>query len=268
MRRLRAAGAALLLTGCALVTQAETDRIVAIERAGQEPLLYLATVPEGKRPRDGALLFVGGDGALDLAGKGMPRPENSFLLHARRVFAEHGVAVAAFDPGAGALSDQDRMSSAHAEEALLVLRDFRKRYRLDRITLVGTSRGTISAAYLALRFPRDIDGVVLAATVFASSRTGPGLEGFDFGQIGVPLLFLHHRYDACAVTPPSSAQDLSDRYEVIFLEGGQKKGEPCGPFSPHGFLGQESEAVSAISAWILRQRESSDGPENREAAPR
>ncbi|MGV3654929.1 MAG: alpha/beta fold hydrolase, partial [Noviherbaspirillum sp.] len=168
--------------GCVHATVAEGDSIVEIDRPGQAPLRYLATVPEGKPPSAGALLFVGGDGVLDLAGKGIPHPGNSFLLHARRVFAEHGLAVAAFDPGTGPLSDQDRMSAAHAEEARRVLRDFRQRYKLDRITLIGTSRGTISAAWLALRFRGEIDGVVLASTVFASSRTGPGLEGFDFGQ--------------------------------------------------------------------------------------
>jgi hypothetical protein len=255
MRWFRIAITVLLLASGMLAAHAATDRIVTIERTGYSPLLYLATVPDGEKPKGGALVFVGGDGVLDLAGQGIPQPGNSFLLLARRVFAEHGLAIAVFDPSteSGPLSDQNRMSQAHAQEARLVLQDFRDRFNLGRITLIGASRGTISAAHLALRFPQDINGVVLAATVFVGSRTGPGLEGFDYGQIDVPLLFLHHRYDACSVTPPSGAESMRDRYAVIFLEGGQEKGEPCGPFSPHGFLGQESEAVAAISAWILQQ---------------
>jgi pimeloyl-ACP methyl ester carboxylesterase len=146
------------------------------------------------------------------------------------------------------------MSARHAQEVERVLDDFKNRFGLDRIFLIGTSRGTVSAAYLALRLANKIDGVVLAATVFSRSRTGPGLDGFNFGRIPVPLLFIHHRHDACTVTPPAAAEQISTRFPVIFLEGGDEpRGEACGPFSPHGFLGCEREAVMAISAWMRMQ---------------
>jgi hypothetical protein len=258
--RMRIAVGALLLLAAACgagAACAATDRIVRIEQAGQPSLLYLATIPDTAAPKTGAILFVGGDGVINLAEQGIPDPGESFLVKARHVFAQYGVVAATFEPGAASapLSDQTRMSALHAEEVDRVLTDFKNRFQLDQVYLVGTSRGTISAAHLALRFRKKIDGVVLASAVFSSSRTGPGLAGFDYQKIEAPLLFVHHRHDACKVTPPAEAEKMRARFPVVFIDGGEEGGgEACKPFGPHGFLGREEETVAAISAWILSRK--------------
>jgi predicted alpha/beta hydrolase family esterase len=252
-----ASGALLLLAAVCGAVYAATDRIVKIDRPDQPPLLYLATVPDTGAPRTGAILFVGGDGVVNLADNGIPDPGDSFLVKARQAFAGHGVVTAIFEPGAASapLSDRIRMSALHAQEVDRVLTDFKSRFQLDRVYLVGTSRGTISAAHLALRFRKKIDGVVLASTVFSSSRTGPGLAGFDYQKIEAPLLFVHHRHDACKVTPPAEAEKMQARFPVVFIDGGEEgAGEACKPFGPHGFLGREEETVAAISEWILSRK--------------
>lgn len=234
-------------------TYAASDNIVRIEREGKAPLFYLATIPETTLPKVGVILFVGSDGVLDLQNNGIPHPGNNFLLRARGVFTDSGMATATFDPSADSapLSDGVRMSALHTGEVRQVLHDFKSRFGLDEIYLVGTSRGTISAAHLAVELKNELSGVVLTSTVFVSSRTGPGLAAFDYDQIQIPLLFVHHRDDRCRVTPPGGAEKMMDRFPVIFIEGGAgEQGESCGPFSAHGYLGREAETVAIISDWI------------------
>lgn len=256
MKKAATLGFVLVLAASAVLAQVPKDSIVTIERDGKAPLLYLATVPETNAPKVGAILFAGSEGVLDLAHKGIPKPGNNFLIRSRQLFAERGIVTAAFDPSAdsGPLTDRQRMSALHAEEVEQVLTDFKKRYGLEAVYLVGTSRGTISAAYLAVHFKDRINGVALTSTVFSSSRAGSGLAGFNFEQIQVPLLFVHHRRDACKVTPPSSAESLSAYFTVRFIDGGDEgNGDVCGPFSAHGYLGREKEAIDTISDWMLRK---------------
>lgn len=241
-------------------SHAAGDGIVKIERAGKAPVLYLATIPDAPT-KVGAILFAGSNGVVGLAEKGIPHPGGNFLVRSRQLFSGHGIATTVFDPSADSapLTDAIRMSATHAEEVKLVLDDFKKKYGLDEIYLVGTSRGTVSAAYLALQFKDNISGVVLTSTVFSRTRSNYGLDGFDFGNIKVPLLFVHHRQDGCKSTRPAGAENMSKRYKVIFIEGGEDGADACGPFSHHGYLGREKEAVGIISDWILAPKPHADG---------
>jgi alpha-beta hydrolase superfamily lysophospholipase len=180
-------------------------------------------------------------------------------VRSRELFVQDGLAAAVYDPSGdiGAMSDADRMSTRHAEEVAQVLADFKRRSGVTKVYLVGTSRGTISAAYLANALKQQVDGVVLSSTLFASSLAGPGLSGFDFGTISQPLLFVHHVADACWVTPPRAAQALADRYPLIQVEGGSLGGggkDACGPWSAHGYFGRETETVRAIADWIRERK--------------
>jgi pimeloyl-ACP methyl ester carboxylesterase len=125
------------------------------------------------------------------------------------------------------------------------------------IYLVGTSRGTLSAAFVARDLGRDIAGVVLTSTMFGSSnarRQAPTLRGFDYGAIQTPLLFVHHRQDGCEHTPYASAASMAPRYELISVSGGKAaESGPCEPYSAHGYFGREAPTVDAIAAWMLKR---------------
>jgi len=99
-----------------------------------------------------------------------------------------------------------------------------------------------------------VDGVALTATPFLASGRQPGLNGFDFSSIPVPLLFVHHVDDGCDYTPFSAAMPLADRYPVVSVSGGPPpQSKPCEAMSPHGFLGREADAIEAIAKWMLKQ---------------
>ncbi|MGH6689214.1 MAG: hypothetical protein ACREF4_00825 [Gammaproteobacteria bacterium] len=41
------------------------------------------------------------------------------------------------------------------------------------------------------------------------------------------------------------------RKELVAIDGGTSRGDPCEAFAYHGFNGLEREVVSRIAAWIL-----------------
>jgi pimeloyl-ACP methyl ester carboxylesterase len=237
---------------------ATNEQLVDLIKPNGTGLRYLLTTDsdETPAPQIGIVLFVGANGQVKLA-DGIPQPGTNFLVRARKLFAEAGLPVAVYDPSPdiGALSDGARMAQPHADEVAQVLKDFKQKTGIKQAYLVGTSRGTISAAYLAVAFGDEVDGVVLTSTLFQASRAGPGLSGFDFSTIKQPLLFVHHVSDGCKTTAPRYAKALSGKYPVIWVEGVEgAQGDSCGPFSPHGYLGRESGTVRAIADWILYRK--------------
>jgi pimeloyl-ACP methyl ester carboxylesterase len=141
-----------------------------------------------------------------------------------------------------------------ADEVAQVLAHLKLETGIRHVYLIGTSRGTISAAHLALALQDQVDGVVLTSTLCQASRAGPGLSGFDFSAIRQPLLFVPHVADGCKTTPPQYARSLSGKYPVVWVGGQQESGgDACGPFSAHGYLGHESATVHAIAEWILQR---------------
>jgi hypothetical protein len=70
--------------------------------------------------------------------------------------------------------------------------------------------------------------------------------------VKIPLLFVHHREDACASTPYRDAQRLAASYPLVSVNGGNTpETGPCDPLAPHGYYGKEAETVAAIANWML-----------------
>lgn len=231
-------------------------------RPGVSQSYFIATLPQ--QPRAVALLFPGSGGLIRLRQeKGQIRfGQNNFLVRARGEFVKRGIIAAIVDAPSDrqsgwGMSDEFRLSEEHFTDISAVLADLGKRFAGMPIFLVGTSRGTISAAALGARAGQAA-GVVLTSTMFRkagikSNEPGPGLSGFDFATIKLPVLFAHHVSDQCAVTPYGDAARLVDKYPLISVLGGRSpESGPCDPFSAHGFFGKESETVEQIVNWMLK----------------
>jgi hypothetical protein len=245
----------LLLAGAG----ASAEDIVTLPTRASVTQSYLLTTPEGAKARGVAILFVGGPGKVDLeretARNAVDR--GNFMVRSRHLFARNGIAAVVVDAPSDqpqGMDDFFRLGNAHAEDVGRVIADLKTRFPGLPVYLVGTSRGTISAAAVGKRAGKAVDGVVLTATLFLATRKQPGLSGFDFSSIPSPLLFVHHVNDGCAYTPHSSAKRLSDRYPLISVSGGAPaQSAPCEALSEHGFLGKEAETVSAIAKWMLKE---------------
>lgn len=126
------------------------------------------------------------------------------------------------------------------------------------VWLVGTSRGTQSAAHVAtsLEAPHGPDGVVLTATILIDPRGRP-VTAMPMERLRMPVLVVHHEQDACSHCPYSEVPALmgklggAPRSQAIGMTGGTTRGDPCEAASYHGFNGIEAEVVQKTVAWML-----------------
>jgi len=253
---------ALLLT---LRGSAWAQEIVTLPTRGSVTQSYFLTSTP-KQLQAIAVLFPGSGGAIQLRSEGgQPKfAGGNFLVRSRAEFVKRGVIAAIVDApsdqqGGWGMPDEFRLGEEHATDIGAVIADLRKRLPNLPLFLIGTSRGTISAAALAARLKPSISGAVLTATMFRpagrrSNEPGPGLSKFDFAAIQVPLLFAHHVSDQCSVTPYGDAARYSDKFPLITVWGGlPPESSPCEARSQHGFLGKEPETVEQIVNWMLKK---------------
>ncbi len=225
------------------------------------------------QPRDGVavlgavVLLAGGDGHLKLDGNACAKALNgNFLVRSARLFREAGYVTALVDAptdhqGADGLAGF-RNVEAHALDLGRVVADLRQRGN-GPVWVIGTSRGTISAANVAARASGDglPDGLVLSSALMQGSR---GLKPwvlqtvFDLplAAIKLPVLVIGHVNDQCLRSPPAEmprlvAQLGSTRKQLVAVEGGaapsgQASLAACEGRSPHGYVGQEAATVDTI----------------------
>lgn len=243
----------------AIFDAAAAEEIVTLATRADVTQSYLLSAPASGKPSAMALLFAGGAGRVNLARE--QERENlargNFLVRSRRHFAQAGVTAAVLDAPSdqpNGMEGEFRLGADHAADVAKVVADLKSRYPGLPVFLVGTSRGTVSAASVGARLGKNVDGVVLTATVFLPARRPgrPGLSGFDFASIASPLLLVHQVDDECATTPYSDARALFERYPLISVSGGlPPQSAPCQAMSSHGFLGREAETVGEIVNWML-----------------
>lgn len=204
-----------------------------------------------------AVLLTGGDGILNMESQGEQirwrREGNSFVtIKAKDIFRDFDTAVAVVD----APSDwrgfghphEYRVVQNHVVDVGAIVKDVQSRIPNARIFLIGTSSGTVSAAYVGRALGSTIDGVVLSSTITQSRMS---LSGFDYSAIKVPLLFVHQVNDPCQYTPYWGIKNQEERYPFIKVTGGDAtRDNGCGPNGPHGFLGREYEVVREIKNWM------------------
>jgi hypothetical protein len=225
---------------------------------------FLARVPQS--PQAVAVLFPGSGGLIQLRNeKGQVKfSTGNFLVRSRAEFVNRSVVTAIIDApsdqqGGWGMGDEFRLGDAHFTDVSAVIEDLGKRFPGMPLFLVGTSRGTISAAAVGARLGQGVAGVVLTSTMFRqiprnSKEPGAGLSKFDFATIKTPVLFVHHVSDQCVSTPYGDAARLSDKYRLITVYGGASpQSGPCDAFSAHGYLGKESETVEEIVNWMLKK---------------
>ncbi len=256
--------ALLWQTYCSSSAVAQQEIVTLPTRAGVTQSYFLTSIPKNLQAI--ALLFAGSGGLIQLrAENGKPRfNQGNFLVRSRAEFTKRGVVAAIMDAPSDqqsgwGMSDEFRLSPDHFTDISAVINDLRSKFAEPPLFLIGTSRGTISAAAVGARLGQEVSGAILTATMFRqtpkkSREPGQGLSKFDFATIKVPSLLVHHVSDQCESTPYGDAARLSEKYPLISVFGGATpQSGPCDPFSQHGFWGKESETVEQIVNWMLKK---------------
>lgn len=247
-------GTVLLWLSMPMATAA--DKMVKIDtRPG-------VTVSYWYMPQPGAVatvvLLPGGAGGMGLK-NGVPTSTN-FLVRSRDSFAAHNFNIAIL----GRPSDKEdldvafRQSPPHMEDLRKVVAHLKKETALP-IWLVGTSRGTISAAAAAIDFGNDqLAGIVLTASITRRTRA-PGVPDLKLDQIRIPTLVVHHQSDACSFCRPrdvhfilSGLTNAPVKKQIMINAGEGAAGDPCEALHWHGFIGAEKQTVDLIATWIKK----------------
>lgn len=212
--------------------------------------------------RAAVVLMAGGHGGLRLFDNGTMRwGENNFLVRTRTQFADQGLAVAVLDVP----SDRQRppflegfrQTPEHAADLKAASAWLRSQWGVP-VWLVGTSRGTQSAAFVAteLAGPEGPDGIVLSSSILTDERSR-AVPAMPLERIRVPVLVLHHEQDGCRLCAFSLVPTLMDglkaapRKQLLAFKGGISEGDPCHAMAHHGYNGIETEVVRQAAAWML-----------------
>jgi len=250
----------ILLAMLLAALPAAANELVRLKVRGDVTQPYYLVDGGEAKPAYAFILMCGGDGILNYRelgdGKAIAGHSNSvnFLVRSADFFAGDGFVAAVMDvpsDQSSGITFQFRSGAQHAGDIGAVGDDLRKRYPGVKVILVGTSTGTISAAYAGRALGNKLDGVVLTSSVFRTQLKPINLTGFAFREIASPVLFVHHAEDGCNVTPYADARRVTG-FPLITVKGGDigiLGGNPCEAISHHGFLGQEKEVVAAIRNW-------------------
>lgn len=245
----------LLLALCCGRALADEQVLTLTTRPGVTQRLLLLE-PAGK-PVASLILFTGGDGVLKLGDDGqLHAGAGNFLVRTRQRWAEQGFQVAVVDAPSDHpdnLNRADFRSSAeHAQDIAQVIDSLRQRAAVP-VWLVGTSRGTTSAASVAIRLQGKVDGVVLTSTI---NRERGSVVDLALPQLTQPVLVVQHQHDQCKVTLYQNVQPVMEGLqsarskELLLVDGGLDKGDPCQPWAAHGYNGIEADVVQKVSHWI------------------
>ena len=166
-------------------------------RPGVTQRMLILSPPE---PKAIVILIPGGHGGLQIFSNGSFKwGEGNFLVRTRQLFADKGLTVAILD----APSDRQtspflsgfRQTPEHAEDIKAVIAWLRVQSKIP-VWLVGTSRGTQSAAYTAIQLSgaHGPDGIVLTSTILTDAK-GRAVPAMPLDRLRIPVLVVHHERD-------------------------------------------------------------------------
>lgn len=239
---------------------AQTTRTVDIPTRPGVNQRFIVITPD--KPKAAVILFAGGDGGLTLEADGrIPKLAGNFLVRSRPLFADRGLTTVVIDAPSDMQSHPylsgNRQTAEHVADVKAVIAWLRDQAKIP-VWLVGTSRGTQSAAYIATRLPPadgGPDGIVLTSSVVRDTRTRAVPE-MELDRVRIPVLVAHHRQDSCRICLYADVPLLMERLtatprkELLTFDGGISIGNPCEARAWHGFNGIEGEVVERIAAWI------------------
>lgn len=226
-----------ILTMTNILSTANATQVEVVSLAGFQGL---ARLERNGSPKAGVILVPGGDGLVGIEADGTMKYRGNQLVRTASAYANAGLASMVVDVGV----------PLGAAVAALRQRGVKK------VTLVGTSRGTLRIAqgFSSLSGAEKPDAIVLTSGFFDRDGGNENVQGF-FGSPGVlpPTLIIHHRRDGCRLTPPIGVEQFAKwaggRARIVWLDGGTTSGNPCQAQSYHGFLGRDGEVVSRIAGF-------------------
>lgn len=234
------------------------EDIISLEtRQGvQQKFIFI----KAEKPIASVILFAGGKGTLGLHTGNINWGRNNFLVRTRDLFVENNFNVAVVDAPSDR-QDSDglffgfRDSEEHVTDIDHVITYLRKEANVP-VWLIGTSRGTESAATIALDSKQKPHGLILTSSMSVENDKGTAVNELALENLTMPTLIVAHEADGCKKTPVEGSEEIFEmltnvkKKELKIFSGGDETGNPCKAKSYHGFLDIEEPVVSYISNFI------------------
>lgn len=226
--------------------------------------IRLLLTGDASNARANLILLAGGDGRVLISGEGkIGWHRGNFLVRSRALFATKGFLAAVMDAPSDRKKEPGllggfRISPEHADDlaraaaALGALNG-------KPVIVVGTSRGTVSAAHFAARHkPGTLHAAILTSSLVRRNRKGTWIQQVPLRQIAIPVLFVHNSHDRCRFTLLNDIKPIVARMKQagvktdLIVVASKKKAvaNDCQGKTPHGYLGIEAQVVSKIAQWI------------------
>lgn len=212
-------------------------------------------------PKATVILFAGSHGGLQITGEdSFNWGKGNFLIRSREMFRDQGLLVIVVDAPSNRQSapylSGFRQTPEHVMDIKAVIAWARGQAKIP-VWLVGTSRGTQSAAFVATELvgADGPDGLVLTSTILTDNKGRP-VPAMPLEKLRFPVLVVHHEQDACSHSGfqdvPLLMQKLSNspRKQLMPFTGGENRGDACEAMAYHGLNGVEKEVVRQIGSWI------------------
>lgn len=241
---------------------AQSERVVDIPTRANVTQRFLFSSPSNAKAA--VILIAGGHGGLQIFPSGKLKwGANNFVVRNRGLFAQRGLMVATIDAPSDRQSNPYlggfRQRPEHVEDVKAVIAWIKQQANIP-VWLVGTSRGTQSAAYIAVQTAGGQggpDGLVLTSTILTEEKGRP-VPVMPLGTVKIPTLVVHHKEDGCQHCAYGEIPKLMDkltaaaRKELVTIEGGTNIGDPCEAQAYHGFNGRDEEVADKIAKWIVQ----------------
>lgn len=271
----RAWSSIAVLLGASLAAQAGCGTRLSLPAEGGATQAYTLAEP-AQPPQAIALLLVGGGGALALGSDGCPSQlKGNALVRIQPRLLAAGCATVLLDAPSKRQGEDGlggyRVEPAHAQDIGALIAALHERFPGRPVWLIGTSRGTISAANAAAQLSGTAaaDGLVLSSILSngqpQARKPWVAHSVFDLPleSIRQPVLLLGHAADRCLRSPPGLMPRVAERLKNAaqvreqLIAGGPaaegQGGDYCEGRSAHGFVGQEAELVEALLGFMAQR---------------
>lgn len=224
-------------------------QLLELPHAGEVPTKTFLI--ETAKPKAVVLLFIGGDGLLDLKPDGSTTKENP-LNRSAGLWQSYGInsvlVDSPFDLG-DARRGNIRGKSEHLARVESTVKYYKNKFNVP-VWIFGHSMGTVTAIQFANQSERSsaVSGIIIAGT-----HIGENLSA-NFSK---PVMAIHHQKEACAATPITASESIikgrgkETKSELVMIDGGENVGKACMGLAYHGFNKVEDQMVSAAARFIL-----------------
>jgi dienelactone hydrolase len=224
-------------------------QLLDVPQAGEAPTKTFLI--EAAKPKAVVLLFIGGDGVLDLKPNGSTTKQNP-LNRSAGLWQQYGInsvlVDSPYDLG-DARRGNVRGKSEHLTRVESVVQYYKNKFNVP-IWIFGHSMGTVTAVQFANQSERSasVSGIIIAGTHIGETLSN------NFSK---PVMAIHHQKEACAATPISASESIIKRRsketksELVMIDGGEDVGLACMGLSYHGFNKVEDQMVGAAAKFIL-----------------